>query len=119
MLKKTVSQKPETGSPNQINAGTRMEGVIHCEGNIRIDGHLKGQVHAQGKVVIGPGGKVEGEITCANADIMGELIGNISVREQTIVKSTGVLQGDLTTGTLGIEEGAKLNGNCRMQIHDA
>ncbi len=108
------ASRAEVSVPNQMNEGTRIEGNIHCEGNIRIDGTVVGQVHAGGKVVIGSKGLVEGNVFCTQADIMGKIVGNLEVKEQTLIKATAVIEGDVSTTTLGMEEGATLNGRCRM-----
>lgn len=119
MFKKTQASRAEVSVPNQMNEGTRIEGNIHCEGNIRIDGTVVGEVHAGGKVVIGPRGLVEGHIFCTQADIMGKIVGNVTVKDQTLVKASGIIEGDLSTCLLGMEEGATLNGRCRVSGPEA
>jgi cytoskeletal protein CcmA (bactofilin family) len=107
---------PDTASPNQINAGTTIEGNIVCNGNLRIDGNLTGRIECKGKVVIGSTSRIEGELNCANADIMGSMKGNLYVTEKTSLKSTCVFEGDIYTESLAIEPGAKFNGNCQMGV---
>ena len=34
------------------------------------------------------------------------------------LKSTGYLEGDMTTGKFVVEAGAKFNGNCRMGVKE-
>jgi cytoskeletal protein CcmA (bactofilin family) len=119
MLKKMQASRAEVSVPNQMNEGTRIEGNIHCEGNIRIDGTVVGEVHAGGKVVVGPKGMVEGHVFCNQADVMGKIVGNVTVKEQTLIKATGIVEGDLTTTSLGMEEGATLNGRCQMSGPEA
>lgn len=104
----------ELTSPNQINAGTRIEGNLFSDGNMRIDGDLKGKIECKGKVVIGSTSRIEGDIICANADIMGKITGNIYVTEKTSLKSTCMLEGNIQTGSLSIEPGARFNGKCQM-----
>ena len=58
-----------------IAAGTVIKGDIECSGDIRIDGTLKGNVHATNKVFIGSEGMVEGDIHCVHADILGKVHG--------------------------------------------
>ena len=49
---------------NRIVEGTIIEGQINSESNIRIDGFLKGTINTKGRLVLGPEGKIEGDITC-------------------------------------------------------
>ncbi len=105
---------PEAVSPNQINAGTVIHGDILCNGNIRIDGSLRGKIECSGKVVIGTSGLVEGDIVCSNMDILGQVKGNVMVADKTSLKASCKLTGDLQTGSLSIEPGAEFNGKCTM-----
>lgn len=99
---------------NRIVEGTSIEGEIISEGNIRIDGKVKGIVSTKGRLVIGPKGNIEGNIICSNADIEGVLVGTIKVNELLTLKSTAKLQGDITTSKLAIEPGAVFGGSCNM-----
>ncbi len=47
---------------NLISNGTDITGDVKSNGDIRIDGTLKGNLNTKGKVVIGPTGKVSGEV---------------------------------------------------------
>jgi cytoskeletal protein CcmA (bactofilin family) len=99
---------------NRIVEGTSIEGQINSKSNIRIDGFLKGTVITQGRLVLGPEGKIEGEIQCNNADIEGTLNGTINVKELLTLKASAKLQGDITTNKLAIEPGAVFSGTCSM-----
>lgn len=99
---------------NRIVEGTSIEGEITSEGNIRIDGKVKGTVSTKGRLVIGPEGNIEGNIICSNADIEGVLIGTIKVSELLTLKNTAKLQGDIVTSKLSIEPGAVFGGTCSM-----
>lgn len=105
---------PETGSVNLIGAGTTIEGDINSNSDIRIDGTLKGTLNTRGKLVVGPSGNIEGEITCQNADISGQLRGKLNVTELLSLKSTAKLSGEIVVGKLAIEPGADFSGNCSM-----
>ncbi|MCB9223826.1 MAG: polymer-forming cytoskeletal protein [Crocinitomicaceae bacterium] len=105
------------GSPDKLNRivdGTSIKGDINTDSNFRLDGYLNGTLESSGKVVVGPSGKIEGEVVCANADIEGEIIGNLKVDGLLILKSTAKVIGNITAGKIGIENGAEFNGNCNM-----
>ena len=99
---------------NFLGAGTSISGDIISNGDFRIDGNLKGTIKSKGKVVVGASGKIEGEITCQNADVSGEIIAKIIVHELLSLKSSARLQGDIFTNKLAIEPGAKFTGTCNM-----
>lgn len=114
---KTTSLKSSdspSGSINLIAAGTSIEGEIKSNGDIRVDGHIKGSVFSKAKVVIGSTGVVDGDIVCQNADISGTIKGITTVSEMTFLKATAKINGDINTGKLVVEVGASFTGNCNM-----
>lgn len=96
---------------NTIGKDTVLEGQISSPGNLRIDGKVKGVVESKGKVVIGPEGVLEGDLKCQNADVSGIITGSVVVEEMVILKSTASSNGDITTGKIVVEAGAKINGS--------
>jgi cytoskeletal protein CcmA (bactofilin family) len=103
---------------NIIGAGTQVVGEIECDGDIRIDGYVKGTITSKAKIVIGPTGAVEGDLYCENADISGKIFGAVEIDEMLFLKSSAYLEGDITTGKFVVEAGAKFNGNCRMGVKE-
>ncbi len=99
---------------NLINKGTQIEGQIAADGDIRIDGSLKGTVQSKSKVVIGSSGLVNGKVICRNADVLGKVEGTVEVADTLYLKSTARIEGDIITSKLVIEAGAMFNGNCNM-----
>lgn len=107
-------ESADLSTVNLIAKGTTIKGEVQSNGDFRIDGCLNGSIKSSGKVVIGSTGKVEGEITCQNAEIEGELKVKIIVKELLSLKATSVLRGEIITNKLSIEPGAILSGTCNM-----
>lgn len=101
-------------SNNSLVNGTRIEGAIFTESDIRIDGKVVGTVHSKGKVVIGSTGHIEGEIQCRNAVIEGRFTGTIVVTELLQVKETAVIDGEVSTSKLLVHAGSTFNVTCKM-----
>jgi cytoskeletal protein CcmA (bactofilin family) len=101
-------------SLNSIVKGTTIEGTVRSESDIRIDGTIKGKLFCDSKIILGPSGKVEGEINCQNAVIEGAFEGTIQVKDTLIIKEKAVISGDVTTDKLIIASGAIFNVNCNM-----
>lgn len=57
------------GKTNRIVEATQIKGDIFSPADFRLDGELLGNFTSNGKLVIGPSGKVIGDIVCKNADI--------------------------------------------------
>jgi cytoskeletal protein CcmA (bactofilin family) len=106
------NQSPER--LNRIVEGTIIEGDIKSDSNIRIDGYVKGIITVKGRLVLGPTGKIDGNVYCKNADLEGKLNGIIEVDELLSLKTTAKLQGEISTNKLSIEPGAIFSGNCKM-----
>jgi cytoskeletal protein CcmA (bactofilin family) len=100
--------------PTNINPGTLIEGNINSDGDIRLDGNMKGNLTTKSKVVIGPQGSIDGNIDCESADIFGKVNGDIHVKELLFMKNTSTVDGDIFTSKLVVENGAKFNGSCIM-----
>ena len=101
-------------SINLIGNGTTITGDITSNGDIRIDGALKGNISILGKLVVGSSGNIEGNVTCQNADVSGKINGKINVTELLSLKSTAKLLGDIVTGKITIEPNATFTGTCNM-----
>jgi len=111
MTKKT---EIDTGSINTLGIGTSVTGDIVTNGDIRINGNLNGNILAKGKVVVGPSGYIDGNITCQTADIYGKISGNVSSSDILSLKATANITGDISAGKLSIEPGATFTGACSM-----
>ncbi len=111
-MSKTTHQP--SSAVNTICEGTQIVGDIRTNGEIRIDGQLEGNLDAKGKVVIGPTGGVKGQISCKNCDVQGKIEGKIEVGQLLSLKNSSKITGDIITHQLGIEPGARFDGNCKM-----
>lgn len=111
------SSSAPTGLGSGVNAlvkGTSVEGTVRCESDIRIDGTIKGKLLCSAKVIIGPTGAVEGEIHCQNAVVEGRIRGVVTVKELLNVREAADVDGDISTGKLIVQSGAKFNVACKM-----
>lgn len=112
------SKQPGSPAPNHsasiIATGNQIQGNLNAEGDIRIDGSIKGNVHCKAKVLIGASGVVEGSIFCREADIAGLVTGNINTNEMLHLKGNAIVNGDIHTAKLLIEPSVSFNGKCQM-----
>ncbi|MDZ7694416.1 MAG: polymer-forming cytoskeletal protein [Balneolaceae bacterium] len=110
--------KSESGknmpSVNMISEGTHLKGNLKTKNDVRIAGTLEGQAKSKGKLIISSTGKIDGDVRAMDADIAGTLNGEIRVNNKLILRKTAVVDGDIFTKNLLVEEGAQINGVCRM-----
>jgi len=100
---------------NTLVKGTEVEGNIKTESDIRIDGTLIGNLSCAAKVIIGPSGTVDGDITCQSAVIEGSFKGVLDVEGNLTLKETAVINGKAAYDKLVVHQGAVINANIRRQ----
>ncbi|MFN0082081.1 MAG: polymer-forming cytoskeletal protein [Ferruginibacter sp.] len=110
---KTDSALPPS-SVSIIGAGNTFTGDLDCNGDLRIDGIVKGSIYSKAKVIVGLTGFVEGDIHCNEADITGKISGNIFTKAGVVLKQNATVHGDLHTPKLIIEPSATFNGKSFM-----
>ena len=112
--------KENTGNAvNLLCEGTMIVGDIKTKNDIRIDGILKGKVITSGRLVVGSTAKIEGNIDCANVDVMGVVLGDVQASGIVSLKAQAKLIGNIISNQLSIEPGVIFNGNCQMQRTDS
>lgn len=99
---------------NLISKGTRINGDVVSDGDIRIDGELVGNIESKSRLVIGISGRIDGEIRCRSCEIAGSHSGKLFVAELLSLKASSNVNGDIVTNKLSIEPGALFAGSCSM-----
>lgn len=99
---------------NTLVEGTSAEGTITTNNDLRIDGQVNGTINCGGKLIVGPTGHVEGDISSQNAVIEGRVQGNIIIQDILDVRETATVNGEIKTGKLLVQNGATFTGNCDM-----
>lgn len=113
---KAVSNNSSNQSPavNIIGEGTKLKGNLHANSDIRISGSIVGEAISKGKIIITSNGSVSGNVTSADADVAGRIEGDIRVHSKLVLRKDAVVDGNIFTKSLIIEEGAQMNGTCKM-----
>ncbi len=97
-----------------ISTGVLLDGKISSNGNVRIDGQVKGNINAKGNVTVGSEGEIDGEINAQIIMLGGRVTGTVNATEKVMLESTSSLKGDIITKILVIEEGAVFEGTSNM-----
>ena len=58
---------------SRISAGTAFKGEVTTSGDIRIDGKFDGRLSSKGRLVVGEGAQVNGDVICQNVDFSGKM----------------------------------------------
>lgn len=99
---------------NSLVSGTVVEGDIRASSDMRVDGTIKGTLHCDAKVIIGPEGAIYGEIRCTHAVIEGKFEGTLVVNELLQIKETASVNGKVHYGKLIVQSGATVTGSFSM-----
>jgi cytoskeletal protein CcmA (bactofilin family) len=102
------------GATNRLVEGTKIVGDLSSHADLRIDGEIIGNVISKGRVVLGSKGRIEGTLTCQNADIEGFVKGKVTVTELLSLKAKANVYGDVAIGKLSVEPGASFTATCIM-----
>ncbi len=97
-----------------IGQGTKLEGMLEATGIIRVDGFVQGKIVTPGNVIVGEEGRVNAEIEAGNLIIMGEITGNVVIRNTLELKKGGFLRGDICSAKVIVEEDSFFDGKCLM-----
>ncbi|MDR2314234.1 MAG: polymer-forming cytoskeletal protein [Spirochaetaceae bacterium] len=97
-----------------IGPGSFVQGDVETGGFTRVDGSLKGNLHARGMVVVGEKARMRSSITGTNITIGGVVDGNILASERLIVLPSAMIFGDITTRRIEAGEGCFIHGKVRI-----
>lgn len=114
------SKKPESTdrpSANSAAAGSTfsvlgpdiaINGDLTAKMDVHLDGKIEGNIRCAG-LVQGEASVVAGAVVAESARVAGTIRGSIAAEALVILK-TARIEGDVTYGTLTIEEGAQVDG---------
>lgn len=97
-----------------IGHGVEFKGIITYQGNVRIDGHLDGEVHAKGTLYLGEQAVLTGKITAQAVISKGHITGDITTQDKIQLLAPAILDGSIMTPSLLMEEGVTFNGTIEM-----
>lgn len=99
---------------NMISTGSTLSGTLQTKSDLRIRGTVDGRVTTEGSCIISESGLIKGDLQSKEADIAGTVEGEVSVDNKLILRKTARVEGDIVTKSLMVEEGAQIDGSCKM-----
>lgn len=99
-----------------IGEETSFEGNLTSKQNLCVYGSVRGTIECQGRVIIGESGNVKADILANDVLISGKVMGNVTAKGKLEMTPTGIIQGDVKTSRLIMEDGSKLDGHCEMLL---
>ena len=97
-----------------IDQGSEFEGKLSFKDTVRIDGTFSGEISSDNTLIVGESGQIMASIHSVCVVISGLVEGDIHASEQIVLHKSAVVNGDLDSPMIVMEEGAQLNGCVRM-----
>lgn len=98
-----------------IGPSVSVEGNFTGNGNIIVEGEVKGSLKTKGYIKASETSTIVANIQAGNAEIAGRAQGNIKIKETLDIKETAVIDGDIDVGSVSVAMGAMINGNIKMK----
>lgn len=98
-----------------IGKSVNIKGELSGSEDIYVDGQVEGSIQLAGNsLTVGPHGRVRANVTARNVTVGGTLDGNIQASERTELRKSAVVNGDVQTKRIAIEEGAYFKGKLEI-----
>ncbi len=92
-----------------------IKGDISGSEDLVIAGRVEGSITLNGKVLtLAAGSHVVGEIEAGTVVVSGKLEGTVEARERLDIKSTAVVDGQLSTALLIVADGSQITAKVEM-----
>jgi cytoskeletal protein CcmA (bactofilin family) len=99
---------------SHVNEGTEIDGKITFSGTVLVNGRVRGEIVSNDTLVVGEKGVIHATIRSGVVEVSGEVVGNISATERIELHPSCRVYGDIEAPVVTIDEGALLEGQCRM-----
>ena len=94
--------------PSLVSGDITIEGGVTGDGELQIDGVVRGDVRV-GRLTVGETGHVEGSVFAEAVEVRGRIIGAVTAK-QVRLYGTAYIDGDITHEQLAMETGAFFQG---------
>jgi cytoskeletal protein CcmA (bactofilin family) len=97
-----------------LDRGSRFEGKLAFEGHVRLNGEFKGEIRAEGTLIVGEGARIDATISVDTLVVSGAVTGDIVARSRIELHAPARIVGNITTPVLVVDEGSVFEGQCHM-----
>lgn len=103
------------GMETIIGPLVKVEGNFVGEGDVIVEGKVKGSLETKNNIRIGSKAQVRANIKAENVFVAGQVRGNIRTQGKIELASSARVFGDIEAKIVLIAEGAIFNGKCVME----
>jgi cytoskeletal protein CcmA (bactofilin family) len=107
---------PMSGDLAQIGKSVVIKGELSGSEDLYVDGQVEGSIALKNNsLTVGPHGQVKASVEAKGIVVQGKLEGNVLATDRVELRKSAVVNGDITTQRIAIEEGAYLKGKVDIQ----
>jgi cytoskeletal protein CcmA (bactofilin family) len=92
-----------------------VKGEITGKEDLFVDGEVHGKIRLDGKLTIGPDGRVMAEVEAREVVVRGEVKGTIKGHDRVQIAASGRAFGEIVTRMISIEEGAEVHVKVNLE----
>jgi cytoskeletal protein CcmA (bactofilin family) len=100
--------RPKPKVASLISSGISIDGAVTGDGELQIDGVVRGDVRV-GRLTVGETGHIEGSVYAEATEVRGRIVGSVTAK-QVRLYGTSYVDGDITHEQLAMETGAFFQG---------
>ena len=104
-----------TGAATLIAADAEWEGKLVAQGDVRVEGVLRGEVETDGTLTVAPQAQVHGTVRARDIVIGGDVEGEVLCEQRLEILPGGSARGQINSGTLVVHEGAYIDSRFQMR----
>jgi cytoskeletal protein CcmA (bactofilin family) len=94
---------------------SRLEGTLTFNGTLTLLGKFKGKIAGGEEVVLGQSSESEVDVEASHVAVHGRMSGSIKAERAIEIHRSAEVEGDVSTPSLIIHEGAVFDGKCSMK----
>jgi cytoskeletal protein CcmA (bactofilin family) len=107
---------PKTGEFAHIGKSVVVKGELSGSEDLYVDGNVEGSIELHNhSLIVGPNGTIKATVNAKSVVVQGKVNGAISASERVELRKSAVVNGDVSTHRIAIEDGASFQGKIDIQ----
>jgi cytoskeletal protein CcmA (bactofilin family) len=102
--------------PCLIGSQITIKGSVSGNQDLVVAGRIEGKVSLQNRLTVEEAGTVEADIEVVDADVLGEVRGDVVASRSAVLHPTAKVIGNIRAGRVVIEDGARFEGTIEMDV---
>ena len=102
---------PKSGEFAHIGKSVVIKGELSGSEDLYVDGQVEGAIELRNNnLIVGPNGNVKANVSAKGVVVQGKVDGTVSATERVELRKSAVVNGDVITQRISMEEGAFFKG---------